>query len=184
MQPYINQLIEDIEKTILYRWSKHIPHFYGIDVANPYLKKPKGLKDYLDKNLEIVESTISRKSKEMMEELEFEKTIEEVEEYIKGDSPHNMYYHFGFYAEQFPPLKKLNNKQLNDLTYSIIRLWTCFNYGAVFPLEIPSKILYPLFIKEMHKPKMLMNHGHMGIEFCDYNPKNCPFGEYCDCSDL
>ncbi len=181
MQKYINQLTEDIEQTILHRWTKCPPHFFGLDIGNPYLKPPKGLEGYKQQKPDYDETNISKKSKKMIEDLEFGKIIAEVESYVEGGGTHNMFYYFGFSAAQFPPADRLSDALLNKLTLSILRLWETFNYSAVFPKDTPAPILYPLLTRQMHKPTLLLEKGQMGIEFCHYDPDDCPFGVYCDC---
>lgn len=40
-------------------------------------------------------------------------------------------------------------------------------------------------LARMGEPAMLANRGHIGIEFCDYDPEECPFGaEFCNCKDF
>ncbi len=181
MQKYINQLTEDIEQTILHRWTKSPPHFFWVDLANPYLKPPEGLEEFKQQEPDYDEANISKKSKEMMEDLEFNKYIAEVESYIENDGPHNMFYYFGFEAAQFPPVDRLTDALLEKLTLSVLRLCETYNYTAVFPKATPARILYPLLVRQMHKPTHLFERGHMGIGFCHYDPNDCPFGEYCDC---
>jgi len=183
MQKYIYHLLQDIEESILNRWAKCQPHFFGIDIGNPYLKAPEGLESFKQSEPTFDEGDLSKKSKEIMEELEFSKHIAEAENYIEDEGSHNMYYYFGLEAAQFPPIDRLSEHQLEELTHSILRLWATFNYTAVFPNKTPARIVYPLLIAKMHKPTHLFERGNMGVEFCDYDPNNCPFGEYCTCKD-
>ncbi len=184
MQTYINQLINDIEQVILRRWIACPPHFFEAGIPDPYLIEPEGIEKFKAKKGSFDEAGISPESKEMMDELEFEKTIAEVEEYVKTDGPHNKFYHFGFKKEEFPQADKLSDTQLDQLTLAILRMWAAFNYTAVFPKGTPAKILYPLLCEDMKEPTLLFDHGNIGVEFCHYDPDDCPFGEYCDCSDI
>ena len=115
---------------------------------------------------------------------EFEASIEEVEKYIHDEPVKNMYYHFGFDAEQFPPSDKLTDEELEQLTIALCRLWAAFNFTVSFPQKTPARIVYPLFTEQMHSPTHLMNRGIIGVEFCDYEPAHCPFGEWCNCKDF
>jgi len=186
MQTYINQLIQDIEQTILQRWAETPPHFFRAGIPERFLVKPEGLDEFKAKmkKKEFDESAISPESKEMMEKLEFEKTIAEVEKYVESDGSYNMYNHFGLGQELFPSADKLTDKQLDKLTDAVLRLWATFNYTAVFPKDTPARIVYPLLCERMKRPTMLFNNGNMGIEFCEYDPDTCPFGEYCSYKDL
>jgi len=181
MQNYINQIIQDIEQTILRRWTENPPHLFRAGIPERYLIEPEGLEKFKEKDNSFDESKISVESKEMMGELEFEKTIAEAERYVEGDGPQNMFYHFGFMPQQFPSADKLTDEQLGKLTHVILRLWATFNYTAVFPEKTPARIIYPMLIERMHEPTLLFENGNIGIEFCAYDPDTCPFGEYCDC---
>ena len=161
MQKYINQLLQDIEEVIHVRWRNNPPHFYQAGIPDPYLIKPKNMEDKPKK------------------EVSFEKQMEEIEMYTHGDKPQNMYNYFGFSFEQFPPISILNKNQADKLTNAILRMWAAFNYTSSIPEKVPSEIVYPVLCEQMEKPQMLFNNGIIGIEFCDYNPKTCPFGDYC-----
>jgi hypothetical protein len=163
MQKYVNQLIQDVEDVIRTRWHNHTPHFYKMGIPDPYLIEPQNIGYKPDK----INS--------------FEKQMIEVEMYKHGDEPNNMFYHFGFSFEQFPPASILNKSQTDALTHVILRMWAAFNYTAAFPSKTPSEILYPILCKQMEEPKMLLSQGVIGIEFCEYDPVTCPFGTYCNC---
>ena len=184
MQNYINQLIQDIEQTILLQWLENPPHLFQASIPERFLVEPIGIEEFKAKEKSFDESGISPESKEMMEELEFGKTIAEVEQYVESDGPHNMYFHFGLRQELFPSADKLTDEQLDKLSDAILRLWATYNYTAIFPEKTPARIIYPLLILRMHEPTLLFEHGNMGIEFCEYDPQTCPFGEYCTCKDL
>ena len=167
MKKYINQLISDINRTIRIRWRVHPPHFFQNGLYDPYLILPEGL----DQEEPPKEST-------------FEEMIEESEKYVQGDTLVTMFGHFGLNKEDFPPAERLSDSQIEELTHALLRMWAAFNYTAVFPSKTPARILYPILCKQMEEPTLLMNHGHMGIEFCEYDPKTCPFGKYCDCDSF
>lgn len=122
MQTYINQLTHDIEQTILRRWSENPPHLFRAGIPERYLIEPEGLEKFKAKKDTFDEAGISPKSKKMLTELEFEKTIAEVEKYVESDGPHNMFYHFEFKKEEFPPADKLSDNQLERLTNAILRM--------------------------------------------------------------
>ncbi|RLD26126.1 MAG: hypothetical protein DRI54_03490 [Bacteroidetes bacterium] len=166
MQKYINQLLQDIEDVICTRWREYPPHFYQAGIPDPYLIKPKNIVD------------------KPKEEISIEKQMAEMERYTQGDKPQNMYYYFGFSFEQFPPISILNKNQTDKLTNAILRMWAAFNYTASIPEKTPSEIVYPVLCEQMGKPQMLFNNGIIGIEFCNYNPKSCPFSDYCQHEEI
>ena len=67
---------------------------------------------------------------------------------------------------------------------ALVRLWVAYNFLPTVPQKTPALIFYPVILARMAEPAMLMEHGVNGIEFCYYNPEECPFGaEFCDCKD-
>jgi hypothetical protein len=166
MQKYVNQLIQDIEHVIRSRWHKNPPHFYKMGIPDPYLIEPENI-EYKPDN-----------------KASFAVQMNEVEMYKHGDKTHNMFYHFGFSFEQFPPVSILNKGQTDALTSVILRMWATFNYKAAFPNNTPSEMLYPILCKQMEIPKMLLNQGVIGIEFCEYEPRTCIFGTFCSCEEI
>lgn len=180
MQKYISQLIEDLQATILNRWRIRPPHYYEMGVNERWLDPPKG---YNGPPLGFGHDEEQKEG--YLAQLEFEKTQAEVENYIAGETAANMYGYFGFSPDQFPLAQKIEEKQLKLLCDTICRLWSAYNYTPVFPEKTPPQIPYPILINAMHEPRMQINRGHIGIEFCYYEPKDCPFGDAaCDCKTL
>jgi hypothetical protein len=185
MDKYLQQLHADIEIIILQQWNEQTPHFYEIGGdADPYLIPPKGWVEKKDDSRNNLPGFFDEE--EDREEEDIEAAFEEVERFLEH-SRHprstNMLDHFRLIAEQFPPPDRLSEEQMAALVEIIRRLWAAFNFGADIPEGIPGKIVYPLLLERMSEPTMLMKYGHCGIEFCDYNTANCPFGEgYCQCN--
>jgi hypothetical protein len=63
----------------------------------------------------------------------------------------------------------------------IQKLWAAYNFYAVLPDKLPARIAYKLLVDYFDEPVAWMSSGMTSIEFCDNEPENCPFGEYCDC---
>lgn len=172
MQKYLNQLLEDIEQAIWQRWITCPPHFYLSGFPDPFLTPPKGWTKKKDQAAK----------KKYMEEDSYEAMLEETETYTHQEPKDTMFYSLGFYQAQFPPVEKFDNEQLEQLVFAIHRLWAAFNFTASVPDNAPARIVYPLLLQRMSKPAHVMNNGHIGIEFCDYEPKRCPFSlAYCSC---
>jgi len=111
--------------------------------------------------------------------------IEEMETWMESKPRLTMFYHFGLEAEQFPPAEKLTDGELDALVFAIRRLWAAFNFTAVLPDKAPARVTYPLLLRRMDEGAMVMNYGHIGVEFCNYEPSECPFGlEWCDCKEF
>jgi hypothetical protein len=92
---------------------------------------------------------------------------------------------FKLSKENFPPVEKLDQKQIEQLLKEILRLWNAFNFDPVLPKNLPADIAYKLLVDYFDKPVVWVSEGTIMIEFCDYDSENCPFPqEYCMCTDL
>ena len=140
------------------------------------------MQKYIDQLIADIKQTIKEID---LDTPDTEPTIDDIlaesERFVENDALVSMFAHFGFKKEDFPPEDKLSDSQVEKLTFAILIMWAIFNYTAVFPDEIPPRLLYPLLCKRMEEPTLLMEYGHINIEFCEYNPETCPFGKYCDC---
>lgn len=174
MERYILQLLQDIEALILQRWRRCPPHFFRAGIPEPYLTPPEGWEEGIDDDHII----------DFDSNIQMDMSFLEMEQWLKGNADSSMFYHFGLEPEQFPPPERLTDEQLDALTQALIRLWAAFNFTAVVPSIAPGRVLYPLLLKKMLEPATVMDFGHVGVEFCDYEPERCPFGiEWCSCKE-
>lgn len=199
MSPYLSHLLSDLLSAILTRWQEHPPHYFEMGIPERWLDPPEGydgppmgfgLKEdgplpglsWLDD-----EDASPPESERLLADLEFEKSMAEMEQWRDEAPParQDMYYHFGFEPEQFPPVDRLTGPELDTLTDALCRLWAAYNFTPVFPQGTPGRIMYPLLLERMREPTFVMTRGHLGIEFCDYEPARCPFGtEWCQCTSF
>ncbi len=208
MSPYLLHLHTDLEAAILTRWRQHPPHYYEMGVPDPWLSPPAGYDgpppgfgrgddEATESDLEsddhwLFEETEDgplpgppAESLEVLEKMKFDEIIKEVEQYVERPPSVTMFDHFGLAPEAFPPADRLTDEQLGALVRTIRRLWAAFNFTAVVPDAAPARVVYPLLWQRMGEPSMVATHGHIGIEFCDYEPAECPFGlEWCDCKSF
>jgi hypothetical protein len=93
---------------------------------------------------------------------------------------------FGIKAEQFPPEAKLTDEQIEQLTDAILQLWAAFNILADFPDVVPLRTLYTVLLKRWtEETTQYVSEGHIHLEFCDYEPERCPWGnDYCTCKEF
>lgn len=92
---------------------------------------------------------------------------------------------FGIDKANFPPAGKLTKDELELLVQEIIKLWNAYNFDAVLPENLPADIAYTILVNYFDKPVAWVSEGIINIEFCDYEPENCPFTEeYCMCKDF
>ncbi len=171
MEKYIEQLLQEIETVILQRWRKCPPHFFLGGVPEKYLEPPKGWKEEDASHVVDFDSQV-----------QYDMSIMEMENWLEGAAEFSMFFHFGLKPEQFPQPESLSDAQLDALTLALHRLWAAFNFTAVTPDNAPGRIVYPILLKRMLEPSAMMDFGHIGVEFCDYEPEHCPFGqEFCSC---
>ena len=179
MLHYLSQLHADLEQTILHRWRARPPHYYEMGIPERWLDPPPG---YAGPPFGFGHEEDEAMKNTYLAQLQLENTLAEVEAYTEETPRCTMFDHFGFEPEQFPPADKLTDEQLAELTEAILRLWAAHNFGATLPEKVPARVTYPLLIARMDEPAMLAEHGHIGIEFCHYEPEECPFGaEWCGC---
>ena len=111
--------------------------------------------------------------------------LEEIDRIIDEEPDVPMHNIFGIDPIMFPPVEKLTNEQAKRLAGEILELWGYFNIDAVYPDNFPLYKLYPLLVDKFKKPFLYFPMGMTGIEFCNYEPSECPFGdEYCTCKDF
>jgi hypothetical protein len=91
----------------------------------------------------------------------------------------------GIPKENFPPLEKLSDDELALMVNEIRNLWAAYNFHADLPENLPAKIAYKLLVDYFDKPVAWISEGTLHIEFCDYEPENCPFPEeFCMCKEF
>lgn len=97
-----------------------------------------------------------------------------------------MSFWFGLNKEEFPPSEKLTTEQLELMATEFEKLWAAYSFYPDFPDGLPAKRRYELMHDYLDHPTQHWPGGWQHhFEFCDYDPKNCPFGiEYCRCKDF
>ncbi len=170
METYLAQLLSDLDAATLAQWRRCPPHFYQSGMRDPMLQPPEG---YIEQP----------PTPEMPGD--FEASIGEMEDWMEGKPEVTMFDHFGLTPEEFPAAEKFTEEQARTLVDALVRLWIAYNFMPTVPEKAPARVFYPVMLVRMAKPAMLMKHGVTGIEFCNYYPENCPFGEeHCDCKDF
>ena len=102
----------------------------------------------------------------------------DVEQFMHG-SRSTMGFYFGINQMYFPPIEKLNQEQIKELTIYFVQLWIAYNYIPVFPDNLPDKIKYKYLRKYLSYETTYALTGRIHIEFCEYDTENCPFEGYC-----
>jgi len=93
---------------------------------------------------------------------------------------------FGLEKDQFPPSDKLNLEQLELMAAEFEKLWDAYSFEPNFPDGLPAKTRYHLMRNYLDYSTQHWPGGWVhSFEFCDYDKKNCPFGnEFCWCGDF
>lgn len=205
MNNYITQLLADIEGAILHHWQECPPHFYQMGLYDPFLEPPAGWEgpplgyaneagesdDFFDGVDDALDEPSIFDSPEDEAPLNLGSTEErddrlppslsEAEDYVHGQPDRSMFQLFGFEEPQFPPTEKLTDEELDALTLALCRLWAAYNFTPVFPSAAPGRLVYPLLLERMAQPAFALKYGNIGVEFCGYDPTECPFGAWCSC---
>lgn len=111
----------------------------------------------------------------------------EVEAWIAGEleDEHVFGWHCGLESVQFPPAEQLTGEQMVDLVHALDRLFFSYNITTNLPEGLPIATAYRLLVGVLDRHVAIVTSGFVGIEFCDYEPGECPFGaEFCACKDL
>lgn len=125
------------------------------------------------------------KEQSLMSDTEICEELEEIDRIIDEEPDKPLHNIFGIDPIVFPPLEKLTDIQAQQLADEILALWGVFNIEAVYPEKFPKDKLYPLLVQKFKEPFMYFPMGQTGIEFCHYEPEECPFGnEFCMCKDI
>lgn len=112
--------------------------------------------------------------------------FEDVERYLSGDYDQNLGKVVGLYKEQFPPIERLSPTQVQTITVAFDKMLFSYNISTNLPEGLPIEIAYPLMVSVLDREVYIGNgDGNIGLEFCDYDSKKCPFGEeFCSCKDF
>ena len=90
----------------------------------------------------------------------------------------------GLTREQFPPAGQLSKIQNKKIARAFLQLLNSWNIDVVIPKKFPQENRYDILVPLLDKKVHILKKGMTYIEFCEYEPKECPFGSYCDCINL
>ena len=143
------------------------------------------MKKYLNQLIEDMHKAAENLPvKPFLEISEDEECLRGVMEY-ESTEPKPMQEWFGIDKINFPAAEKLKKEELELMVDEILKLWHAYNFDAVLPKNLPADVAYKVLLNNFDEPVIWVSEGTIGIEFCDYEPKNCPFPEeYCMCKDF
>ena len=91
----------------------------------------------------------------------------------------------GFSPEQFPPADYWTSEEAAELVVALNDIFAHFHLAASYPRDLPPLMAYSTLVGAMERYAPIMPFGTWYLEFCNYNPEECPFGEaYCSCNKL
>ena len=114
----------------------------------------------------------------------FEEEMEEVERYISTDPEYTFSQQCGLQREQFPPADRLTDKQMMAICKAFESMMASYNIDATMPEALPMDMAYKTLLSVLDMKVMITYSGFVTIEFCDYEPNDCPFGDYCTCKEF
>ena len=90
----------------------------------------------------------------------------------------------GLTREQFPPFEKLSKQQVKKIVRAFYSLLHSWNLDVVIPKKFPEAERYNILVPLLDRKTHILKNGIGYIEFCEYEPKICPFGSWCDCMEF
>jgi hypothetical protein len=84
--------------------------------------------------------------------------------------------------ELFPESIDLTACQCAQLNEAILKIFDSLNLEPIdIPVDIPPEYLYEVFTMNWDLPVQYLPASGMDLEYCTGDPKDCPYGEFCDC---
>ena len=139
---------------------------------------------YVQQLLTDIESAKKRPTPPKMELTPDLEVVRGAEEFLYGQE-FEMEKIFGLEKQEFPPIEKLNTKEIESLANALLELWEVFHFSPVFPEGLPAVYQYKLLVSHLDHKTTFVSMGTNNMEFCDYETENCPFpDEFCMCKDF
>ena len=91
----------------------------------------------------------------------------------------------GLQQEQFPSADYWSDDEAAQLVVALNNLLAHYHLAADYPTKLPPKMAYSTLVGALEKYAPIMPFGEWHLEFCNYEPSECPFeAEYCTCKDF
>ena len=88
----------------------------------------------------------------------------------------------GLRQELFPPANRLSDEQIARLLEAVSQCLDVYNFIPHFPAGFPARRRFEVLVAQLGKEVPILMHNAWQIDFCDYEPRSCPFGEsFCQC---
>lgn len=146
------------------------------------------MEKYIKQLLEDIQNAQRQLTKEETEKAEtIERHFEEVERFLGGEEEliqQTFGYHCNLKKEQFPPSKRLTSEQMNKVCEAFDKLLFTWNIHADLPDDLPIEMAYETLVSVLDRKFFIPISGFVGLEFCDNEPEECIFKQYCTCKEL
>ncbi|MBE0638840.1 MAG: hypothetical protein IH598_09995 [Bacteroidales bacterium] len=121
---------------------------------------------------------------EISDEEALARHFDDVEQYLHGERE-KLSEIIGIPLNLLPSPGKLTKTQISKLTVELVRLLNVWNFYPDFPNNLPDHMKYAALLGIWESEQVYMNSGETHLEFCDYDPSDCPFPGYCkSCDDF
>jgi hypothetical protein len=111
----------------------------------------------------------------------------EMEIYLEKDeetNEHTIGKATGLSKTQFPPETYWTEDEAKAINTAFRDMLTRFNLDVVMPENLPPYMEYRTLVSVLDKTAPILPFGTWYLEFCHYEPEDCPFGdEYCTCKE-
>ncbi|MCB0579887.1 MAG: hypothetical protein KDD10_11345 [Phaeodactylibacter sp.] len=88
----------------------------------------------------------------------------------------------GLRQELFPPAGRLSDAQIARLLDAMAQCLDVYNFIPHFPAGLPARKRYEVLVAQLGKEVPILMHNAWQLDFCEYEPRTCPFGEsFCQC---
>lgn len=88
----------------------------------------------------------------------------------------------GLKPEWFPPADRLSESQIQLLAEALADCLDAHSFIVNFPAGLPAPVRYQVLLAELKKEVPVLQYNIWQLDFCEYEPRRCPFGEaFCQC---
>ncbi|MCB9299749.1 MAG: hypothetical protein H6566_03810 [Lewinellaceae bacterium] len=88
----------------------------------------------------------------------------------------------GLRQEWFPPATRLEEAQMSRILEAMAHCLDAYGFIPHFPMGLPLNRKYEVLVDFLSHEVPILVHNPWQIDFCDYEPRTCPFGDtFCQC---
>jgi hypothetical protein len=142
---------------------------------------------YID---QLIEDLLDKHKPETPPELDIfkdkddiEAHFEDAEKYLSGHYDQRIGDLLELIPEQFPPADRLTTAQMRQISKAYSALLFSWHICAEMPEGLPAEMAYNLWVSTLGMDTFLPEDGFVTLEFCQYEPSDCPFEQWCLCND-